>query len=94
MNERISSAKSVESLLKTMKSLPAEWGPKAITTKEWVVVVQKIASHCVVITIKRQECLAAMLSSLAMAWSESLILLATITIEDAVKRQNAQKNPE
>lgn len=94
MSERISSAKSVESLLNIMKSLPAEWGPRAITTKEWVVVVQKIASHCVVTTIRRQGCLAAMLSSFAMAWSESLILLATITLEDAARRQNAQKNPD
>ena len=94
MREPISSAKSVESLLNIMRSLPGEWGPRAITMPDRVVVVQKIASHCVVTTIKRQESAGAMLSSIAMAWGETLILLATITIEDAVRRQNAQKNPE
>ena len=94
MKERISFAQSVESLLSIMRSLPAEWGPRVITTKELVVVVQKIASHCVVTTIRRQECLAAMLSSLAIAWSETLKLLVTITLEDAVRRQRAQENPK
>ncbi|GEM_PF-7021743 len=94
MSEPTSSAKSVESLLRIMRSLPGEWGPRAITMPDRVVVVQKIASHCVVITIKRQECLAAMLSSLAMAWSETLKLLVTITLEDAVRRQRAQENPK
>ena len=94
MNERISSVQSVESLLKIMRSLPGEWGPRAITMRDKVVVVQKIASHSVVTTIKRQECLAAMLSSLAIAWSETLKLLMIITLEGRGGKPGAQENPK
>jgi hypothetical protein len=94
MKERISFAKSVESLLNIMRSLPAEWGPRAITMPDKVVVVQKIASHCVVTTIKRQECLAVMLSSLAIAWSETLKLLMIITLDDLGGKPDAQGDPK